>query len=189
VQTAFSARLSYRQSCVERDDRRGSGRERWARVFPGRMVSQRSQPRHDSITFNLTDAHPDVEQMVPDFAIWNQIKPDTLHRRLSHSSAHVGSHLLFRESTMVPSTPRNSFSLISVSSFRLYPVSPTLHNTNTQQTVLRCSAIQYLYNMRQGRFPVVPLPRGVITPLPSPTRGSSSLEDSTDTAPLTTCIY
>jgi hypothetical protein len=43
--------------------------------------------------FNPTHAHPDVEQTVPDTAVWTQIKPDTLHRRLSHSSAQVGSYL------------------------------------------------------------------------------------------------
>jgi hypothetical protein len=49
----FPARLSYRQSCKERDDR--CGRQRWARVFPGCLVSQ---PRYDdsSLTFNPT--HP-----------------------------------------------------------------------------------------------------------------------------------
>jgi hypothetical protein len=53
-----------------------------------------SQPRYDSsLTFNPTHAYPDVGQTVPDTAIWTQIKPDTLHRRLSHSSAQVGSYL------------------------------------------------------------------------------------------------
>ena len=52
-----------------------------------------SQPRYDSSLLNLTHAHPDVEQTRSDSAVWTQIKPDTLHRRLSHSSAQVGSYL------------------------------------------------------------------------------------------------
>jgi len=89
AQTAFPTRLSYHQSCAECDDRCGG--QRWARVFPGHMASQ---PRYDSsLIFNPNHAHPDVEQTVPDTAIWTQIKPDTLHRRLSHSSAQVGSYL------------------------------------------------------------------------------------------------
>ena len=131
--------------------------------------------------------------MVPDTAVWTQIKPDTLHRRLSHSSAQVGSCLFISggHDGSEYSLDLLLFNLGKLPS--LMPrLSPALRNTNSrkikyhQQFASHYDTVSLQYEPRSS---VVRPFREVITRLSPPTRGSSFLADSTDTKSLTTCIY
>src|SRR5229473_6840879 len=126
--------------------------------------------------------------MEPDTAVWTQIKPDTLHRRLSHSSAQVGSYL-FISGGHDGSEYSLELLLFNLGKFPCLPeLSPRydiLIIVSTKNEII----MQCPYNTSQGRLSVVPPPHEDITSPSSPTHGSSFSAGSTDTTSLTTCTY
>ena len=115
-----------------------------------------------------------------DTAVWTQIKPDTVHRRLSHSSAQVGSYLFISGGhDGAEYTPE--LLLFNLGEF-FPPISPHLY---TKQYVNeQCPCNMSLARRSERR----PHP-GVIMPRCSPIRGSSFSAGSTDMTSLTTCTY
>src|SRR6266702_602454 len=116
----------------------------------------------------------------PDAAVWTQVKPDALHRRLSHSAAQVGSYLFISGGHDGSEyTPELLLFNLGQSAFSLC--------VGRLDFIRSFTAQQCHYSTSPARGSAARRRRVAIMLRSSLTHGSSSLAGSTDTTSLTTC--